>query len=121
MKQKTYNNVLKAGKLIQKKGYEENESLEMAVKLFDELEQLNNGMSVEWLIDKIEEKIITVAEIIQHGKANHQITHIYLRDANTREEIGIFKSESEIPEEILQRPSKDDWDRAYGWLTINVK
>lgn len=53
IKRKTYNNVLKAGKLIQKKGYEEKESLEMAVKLFDELEMMNNEMSVEWLIDKI--------------------------------------------------------------------
>ena len=53
MKKKTYNNVLKAGRLIQKKGYEKKESLEMAVKLFDQLETLNNGMSVEWLIDKI--------------------------------------------------------------------
>lgn len=120
MKRKTYNNVMKAGKLIQKKGYGEKESLEMAVKLFDELENLHNGMSVEWLIDKIQEKIITVAERIQHGKANHQITHIYLRDANTREEIGIFKHEDEIPTEILQRPGGRDWDRAYGWLTINV-
>lgn len=56
MKRKTYNNVLKAGKLIQKKGYEKQESLEMAVKLFDDLEMLKNGMSVEWLIDKLEEK-----------------------------------------------------------------
>lgn len=56
MKRKTYNNVLKAGKLIQKKGYKEKESLEMAVKLFDELEMMNNGMSVEWLIDKIANK-----------------------------------------------------------------
>lgn len=56
MKRKTYNNVMKAGKLIQKKGYGEKESLEMAVKLFDKLEQLNNGMSVEWLIDKLKEK-----------------------------------------------------------------
>lgn len=54
MKRKTYNNVLKAGKLIQKKGYGEKESLEMAVKLFDQLETLRNGMSVEWLIDKLE-------------------------------------------------------------------
>lgn len=54
MKRKTYNNVLKAGKLIQKKGYGEKESLEMAVKLFDQLETLHNGMSVEWLIDKLE-------------------------------------------------------------------
>lgn len=56
MKRKTYNNVLKAGKLIQNKGYEEKESLEMAVKLFDDLENLHNGMSVEWLIDKLVEK-----------------------------------------------------------------
>ncbi|WP_162610599.1 hypothetical protein [Blautia sp. An249] len=53
MKQKTYNNVLKAGKLIQKKGYDKKESLEMAVKLFDELGSLNNGMSIEWMIDKL--------------------------------------------------------------------
>mgnify|MGYP001625435600 FL=1 len=53
MKRKTYNNVLKAGKLIQKKGYEKQESLEMAVKLFDQLETINNGMPVEWLIDKL--------------------------------------------------------------------
>ena len=53
MKRKTYNNVLKAGKLIRKKGYEKQESLEMAVKLFDQLEALNNGMPVEWLIDKL--------------------------------------------------------------------
>lgn len=56
MKRKTYNNVLKAGKLIQKKGYEKQESLEMAVKLFDDLETLKNGMSVEWLIDRLKEK-----------------------------------------------------------------
>lgn len=53
VKRKTYNNVLKAGKLIQKKGYEEKESLEIAVNLFDQLESLNNGMSVEWLIEKL--------------------------------------------------------------------
>lgn len=53
MKRKTYNNVLKAGKLIQKKGYEKQESFEMAVKLFDQLEALNNGMPIEWLIDKL--------------------------------------------------------------------
>ena len=53
MKRKTYNNVLKAGKLIQKKGYEKQESLEMAVKLFDQLETINNGMPAEWLIEKL--------------------------------------------------------------------
>lgn len=50
MKRKTYNNVLKAARLIRKKGYGKHESLEIAVKLFDELETLHNGMSVEWLI-----------------------------------------------------------------------
>lgn len=54
MKRKTYNNVLKAGKLIQKKSYEKKESLQIAVNLFDQLEQLKNGMSVEWLIEKLE-------------------------------------------------------------------
>ena len=53
MKKKTYNNVLKAAKLIMKKGYEEKESLEMAVKIFDEMEALNKGMSIEWRISKI--------------------------------------------------------------------
>lgn len=54
MKRKTYNNVLKTGKLIQKKGYEEKESLQIAVNLFDQLDQHKNGMSVEWLIEKLE-------------------------------------------------------------------
>ena len=53
MKRKTYNNVVKAAKLIMKKGYEEKESLEMAVKIFDEMETLNNGMSIEWRISQI--------------------------------------------------------------------
>ena len=58
MKRKTYSNVLKAGKLIQKKGYGEKEALEMAVKCFDDLKALNNGMSVEWLIEKITDKTL---------------------------------------------------------------
>ena len=53
MKKKTYNKVLKAAKLIMKKGYEYKESLEMAVKIFDEMEALNNGMSIEWRISQI--------------------------------------------------------------------
>lgn len=56
MKRKTYNNVLKAGKLIQKKGYDEKESLEIAVQKFDELQELNNGMSIEWLIERMRNK-----------------------------------------------------------------
>ena len=56
MKRKTYNNVLKAARLIRKKGYEENESLEMAVQVFDNMEMLQNGMSAEWFIEKIAPK-----------------------------------------------------------------
>ena len=56
MKKKTYYNVLKAARLIRKKGYEEKESLEMAVQVFDNMEMLQNGMSAEWFIDKIAPK-----------------------------------------------------------------
>ena len=56
MKKKTYNNVLKAAKLIMKKGYKEKESLEMAVQVFDNMEMLQNGMSAEWFIEKIAPK-----------------------------------------------------------------
>lgn len=56
MKKKTYGNVLKAARLIRKKGYDKQESLQIAVQKFDELEAINNGMSVEWLIDKIAAK-----------------------------------------------------------------
>lgn len=53
MRRKTYGNVLKAGKLIEKKGYGKKETLEIAVQCFDNLAAMNNGMSVEWLIEKI--------------------------------------------------------------------
>ena len=56
MKRKTYNNVLKASKLIMKKGYEKQEALEMAVQVFDNMEALKNGMSAEWFIEKIAQK-----------------------------------------------------------------
>lgn len=51
MKRKTYNNVLKATKMIQKKGYSLEESNEMAIKLFDEHTKEMN--SIEFYIDKI--------------------------------------------------------------------
>lgn len=53
MKRKTYNNVIKASRLIMKKGYEKQEALEMAVQVFDNMEALKNGMSAEWFIEKI--------------------------------------------------------------------
>ena len=56
MKRKTYSNVIKASKLIMKKGYEQKESQEMALRIFENMEQLNNGMSAEWFIEKIAPK-----------------------------------------------------------------
>ena len=53
MKRRTYNNVLKAVKLITAKGYDWNTANEMAIKVFDNMEQTKNGMSAEWWINKI--------------------------------------------------------------------
>lgn len=51
MKRKTYNNVLKGIKLIQKKGYDFQESSEIVLKVFEEHE--NGEMPIEWWLDKI--------------------------------------------------------------------
>lgn len=51
MKRKTYNNVLKAIKIIQKKGYDFQESSEIVLKVFEEHE--NGEMPIEWWLDKI--------------------------------------------------------------------
>lgn len=51
MKRRTYNNVCKAIKMIVNKGYTEEESKELALKCFDNVE--NSGMSIEFYIDKI--------------------------------------------------------------------
>ena len=53
MKRRTYNNMLKATKIIAKKGYSWNEANEIAMKVFDESERQKNGMSIEWYIEKI--------------------------------------------------------------------
>lgn len=53
MKRRTYNNMLKATKLIANKGYEWNKANEIAMQIFDEAEKQKNGMSIEWYIDKI--------------------------------------------------------------------
>ena len=53
MKRRTYNNMLKATKLIANKGYEWNRANEIAMQIFDEAEKQKNGMSIEWYIDKI--------------------------------------------------------------------
>lgn len=54
MKRKTYNNVMKATKMIQKKGYDFEEASQMAIRLFDEH---TDGMnSIEFYIGKILDK-----------------------------------------------------------------
>ena len=56
MKTKTYNNVIKASKPIMKKHHAQNEAQEMALRIFENMEQLKNGMSAEWFIEKIAPK-----------------------------------------------------------------
>lgn len=54
MKRKTYNNVMKATKLIQKKGYDFDEASQMAINLFDN--HGNGEMPIEFYIEKIVDK-----------------------------------------------------------------
>ena len=51
LKKKTYNNVLKAIKMIIAKGYTKEEAETMALKIFDEHE--NEQMPIEFYINKI--------------------------------------------------------------------
>lgn len=53
--------ILKAAKLIRAKGYDEQESYEIAIRCFDNAEQNNNGMPVEWYIEKIVNKEVKTA------------------------------------------------------------
>jgi hypothetical protein len=53
MKRITYNNMIKATKMIANKGYEWSEANELAIKCFSQMRTSRNGMSVEWFIDKI--------------------------------------------------------------------
>lgn len=54
MKRRTYDNMVKATQTIVNKGYQWDEANDIAMKCFDQMEVLNNGMPVEWLIDKIQ-------------------------------------------------------------------
>lgn len=56
MKRKTYNNMIKATQIIEKKGYTHTEANEIAMKCFDNMEQSKNGMSVEFFINQIASK-----------------------------------------------------------------
>ena len=54
MKRKTYNNVLKGIKIVQKKGYDFQEASEIVLKVFDEHE--NGEMPIEFYLDRIVSK-----------------------------------------------------------------
>ena len=54
MKRKTYNNVMKGIKIIQKKGYDFKEAGDIVLKVFNEHE--NGEMPIEWWLDKIVSK-----------------------------------------------------------------
>ena len=51
MKKKTYNNVMKGIKIIQKKGYGFKEAGDIVLKVFDEHE--NEEMPIEFYLDKV--------------------------------------------------------------------
>ena len=54
MKRKTYNNVLKGIKIIQKKGYDFQEAGDIVLKVFNEHE--NGEMPIEFYLDRIVSK-----------------------------------------------------------------
>ena len=54
MKRKTYNNVLKGIKIVQKKGYDFKEAGDIVLKVFDEHE--NGEMPIEFYLDRIVSK-----------------------------------------------------------------
>ena len=54
MKRRTYNNMLKATRLIMAKGYDKETANELAMRCFDNAEQTKNGMPIEWWIEKIQ-------------------------------------------------------------------
>jgi len=54
MKRKTYNNMVNATKMIADKGYEWDEANTIAMKCFDQMNVIKNGMPVEWFINKVQ-------------------------------------------------------------------
>ncbi|RHU02394.1 hypothetical protein DW711_10760 [Ruminococcus sp. AM27-16] len=118
MKRKTYNNVLKAGKLIQKKGYEEKEALELAVQKFDELASLKNGMSVEWLIDKMATKTESESIKLSESDKNYFKKRGYLDQDIPQIEraIEVMQYENENDKKVSTKYVLDNMDRE-TWLS----
>lgn len=119
MKRKTYNNVLKAGKLIQAKGYSEKELLEIAVQKFDELANLKNGMSVEWLIDRIATKTEREGESMKLSESDK----IYFKKCGYLDQdipqiekaIEVMQYEDENDKKVSRKYVLDNMDRE-TWL-----
>jgi hypothetical protein len=65
MKRKTYNNVLKATKMLETKGYDFNEASQMVINLFDT--HVNKDKTIEFYIDKILPKGEWLAEQERYG------------------------------------------------------
>jgi len=66
MKRKTYNNVVKVTKMIQKKAYSLDEANEMAIRLFDENTKDMN--SIEFYIDLVSKKFVSFKKPMNPSK-----------------------------------------------------
>jgi hypothetical protein len=65
MKRKTYNNVLKATKMIEAKGYNFDEASQIAINIFDDYANSNN--SIEFYMDKVVTKEEWIADQKKYG------------------------------------------------------
>ena len=62
MKRKTYNNVMKAIKIIQNKGYNFEEAKEIVMNIFEQYE--NSYYNIEFYLDKVLDKVTWVKESV---------------------------------------------------------
>lgn len=62
MTRKTYNNVIKARKMLQKKGYSKKESLELAIKFFDQIEFAKAVDGIKLHIEPMIERVVSANE-----------------------------------------------------------
>lgn len=56
MIRKTYNNMVKATRMIFEKGYSWEEANKIAIQIFERARISKNGMSIEWWINKLQNK-----------------------------------------------------------------
>jgi hypothetical protein len=65
MKRKTYNNVLKAIKMIEAKGYDFNEASQIVLNIFDDHE--NEERTIEFYLDKVATREDWIADQKKYG------------------------------------------------------